>query len=67
MHDTANFGSFTNSLLVGFRDEYAKLPCLAFPFLSRAPSKTGELDVGGAPGVLDWTDMALGVGDKGGH
>lgn len=34
MHDTASFGGFTNGFLTAFRDEFFKLPCLAFPLLS---------------------------------
>lgn len=46
MHDTASFGGFTNALLTSFRDEFVKLPCLAFPLLSRS-----------IPGSLDQDDV----------
>lgn len=46
MNDTADFGSFTHSFLTSFRDEYVKLPCITFPFLShRSPQQGDALDV----------------------
>ncbi|KAL6308792.1 Misato segment II tubulin-like domain-containing protein [Sparassis latifolia] len=43
MHDTATFGGFTDSLLTVIRDDFPKLPCLAFPLLSGATP--GSFDV----------------------
>jgi hypothetical protein len=41
--DNASFGSFANSLLTAFRDEFPKQPTLTFSVLSDAVS--GDLDV----------------------
>ncbi|KAJ7119836.1 mtDNA inheritance protein Dml1 [Mycena epipterygia] len=42
MHDTTNFGSFIHSFLTSLRDDFVKLPLLAWPLLSdaTAPFKT---------------------------
>lgn len=44
MNDTASFGSFVNSFLTAFRDEFVKLPCLAIPLLSDAGSRHIDVD-----------------------
>lgn len=45
-NDTADFGSFINSFLSKFRDEFAKLPCLSFYILSEnAPNEVDADDV----------------------
>ncbi|KAI1790586.1 tubulin nucleotide-binding domain-like protein [Ganoderma leucocontextum] len=36
MSDCVTFGGFTDAFLTAFRDEFPKLPSLAFPFLSEA-------------------------------
>ncbi|KAJ6554978.1 Misato segment II tubulin-like domain-containing protein [Mycena vulgaris] len=36
MHDTSTFGSFMNSFLTSLRDDFGKLPLLAWPLLSDA-------------------------------
>lgn len=38
INDTGSFGGFTNAFLTSFRDDFPKLPCLAFPLLSSAVS-----------------------------
>lgn len=43
-YDTATFGSFTDSFLTSFRDEFSKLSILSFPLLSEAISKPLDLD-----------------------
>ncbi|KAF8055192.1 mtDNA inheritance protein Dml1 [Lyophyllum atratum] len=44
MNDTSTFGGFMNSFLTSFRDQYLKLPCLAFPLLSDGISKQLAVD-----------------------
>ncbi|KAF8648203.1 hypothetical protein AX16_006342 [Volvariella volvacea WC 439] len=53
MNDAGNFGSFTNSLLVAIRDEYAKMPSLVFPFLSMDILKSVDTNVKGTKAVLN--------------
>ena len=36
MHDTNQFGGLIHSFLGTFRDEFVKLPTMAFPFISDA-------------------------------
>lgn len=44
MSDSAEFGSFTNAFLTCFRDDFAKLPCVTFPFLSTLTTASGVED-----------------------
>lgn len=44
MSDSAEFGSFTNAFLTRFRDDFTKLPCLTFPFLSTLAAASGVED-----------------------
>lgn len=54
MNDTADFGSFTHSFLTSFRDEYVKLPCITFPFLShRSPQQGDALDTQAMVSLID--------------
>ncbi|KAI0339177.1 tubulin nucleotide-binding domain-like protein [Trametopsis cervina] len=46
LNDTATFGSFTNAFLIKFRDDFTKLPCLAFPSLSRNMPQHVDADNG---------------------
>lgn len=43
MNDTATFGSFIDSFLTSFRDEYLKIPSIIFPLLSDV--LLGQIDV----------------------
>lgn len=44
MDDTSTFGSFINSLLTSFQDEFVKLPALVFPVLSAARPSNIDVD-----------------------
>ncbi|KAF9462802.1 Misato segment II tubulin-like domain-containing protein [Collybia nuda] len=44
INDTASFGSFINSFLTAFRDEFVKLPCLVIPLLTDAGSRHIDVD-----------------------
>ncbi|EMD35050.1 hypothetical protein CERSUDRAFT_107070 [Gelatoporia subvermispora B] len=57
MHDTASFGGFTNGFLTAFRDEFFKLPCLAFPLLSS--SIPGSVDQDNVLGIRKALNDAL--------
>ena len=48
MNDCSTFGGFTEVFLAAFRDEFPKLPSLAFPLLSAssyAPVDADEVSV----------------------
>ncbi|KAJ7626585.1 Misato segment II tubulin-like domain-containing protein [Mycena polygramma] len=44
MHDASTFGSFIHSFLTGVRDDFAKLPLLAWPLLSNTIAPVNNLD-----------------------
>lgn len=44
MNDTDTFGSFLSSFLASFRDEYLKLPSLAFPLMAGVVSQPPDCD-----------------------
>jgi hypothetical protein len=45
MHDTPTFGSFMNSVMTAVRDDFGKLPLMAWPLLSDASSEFQLVDV----------------------
>ncbi|KAH9915313.1 Misato segment II tubulin-like domain-containing protein [Fomitopsis serialis] len=57
MNDTSTFGGFTNSFLTTYRDEFPKLPCLAFPLLSH--NLPGHVDNGDDIGMRAVINDAL--------
>ncbi|KDQ54693.1 hypothetical protein JAAARDRAFT_182189 [Jaapia argillacea MUCL 33604] len=57
MNNTETFGSFTDSFLLSYRDEFAKLPCLAFPLMSGV--LPGRVDVDDSLGIRKVINDAL--------
>lgn len=50
MNDAASFGSFTNSFVSDFRDDFVKLPIITFLILSEP--KPVEIDVDNVTPIL---------------